>query len=193
MVSDHRGNIVKRMGDGWIVEFNSVSKAVRCALDLQSQVSAQSSLKLRVGVHLGDVVFDEEDIFGDGINIAARLQEASNEEAVLISNVVYRSLGERLAEQFHRAGARQFKNASSPVEVFQWSPPGFAPPRLTPAIHSKSLLIGVLPFDRLFLTPIRNFLPMALPKRSSPLCQNCRTYWSSRAILLSSTKGARWT
>ncbi len=101
MVSDHRGNIVKRMGDGWIVEFNSVSNAVRCALDLQSQVSAQSSLKLRVGVHLGDVVFDEEDIFGDGINIAARLQEASN--------VVYRSLGERLAEQFHRAGARQFR------------------------------------------------------------------------------------
>ncbi len=106
---------------------------------------------------MGDVVFDEEDIFGDGINIAARLQEASNEEAVLISNVVYRSLGERLAEQFHRAGARQFKNASSPVEVFQWSPPGFAPPRLTPAIHSKSLLIGVLPFDRLSSDPDQEF------------------------------------
>ncbi|WP_254443862.1 adenylate/guanylate cyclase domain-containing protein [Ruegeria sp. HKCCA4008] len=157
LVSDHRGNIVKRMGDGWLVEFSAVSDAVRCALDLQSQVSAQSSLKLRVGVHLGDVVFDEDDIFGDGINIAARLQEASDEEAVLISDVVHRSLDERLAEQFHRAGERQFKNALSPVEVFQWSPPGSAPPRVTPASHSKSLLIGVLPFDNLSSDPDQEF------------------------------------
>ncbi|NOE18059.1 adenylate cyclase [Ruegeria atlantica] len=157
LVSDHRGNIVKRMGDGWIVEFSSVSDAVRCALDLQSQVSAQSSLKLRVGVHLGDIVFDEDDIFGDGINLASRLQEASDEEAVLISDVVHRSLDERLAEQFQRAGERQFKNALSPVEVFQWSPPGSAPPRVTPASHSKSLLIGVLPFDNLSSDPDQEF------------------------------------
>jgi adenylate cyclase len=157
LVSDHLGKIVKRLGDGWIVEFNSVSDAVRCALDLQSQVSAKSSLKLRVGVHLGDVVFDEDDIFGDGINIASRLQEASNEGAVLISDVVHRSLDERLAEQFHRAGERQFKNAPSPVEVFQWSPRGSAPPRVTPASHSKSLLIGVLPFDNLSSDPDQEY------------------------------------
>ncbi len=157
LVSDHRGNVVKRMGDGWIVEFNSVSDAVRCALDLQSQVSTQSSLKLRVGVHLGDVVFDEDDIFGDGINLSARLQEASDEGAVLISDVVHRSLDERLAEQFHRAGERQFKNAPSPIEVFQWSPPGSAPPRVTPASHTKSQLIGVLPFDNLSSDPDQEF------------------------------------
>ncbi|WP_254438174.1 adenylate/guanylate cyclase domain-containing protein [Ruegeria arenilitoris] len=157
LVSDHRGSIVKRMGDGWIVEFNSVSDAVRCALDLQSQVSTQSSLKLRVGVHLGDVVFDEDDIFGDGINIAARLQEASNEDSVLISDVVHRSLDERLAEQFHRAGERQFKNAPSAIEVFQWSPPGSAPPRVAPAGHATSRLIGVLPFDNLSSDPDQEF------------------------------------
>ncbi|WP_299641611.1 adenylate/guanylate cyclase domain-containing protein [uncultured Ruegeria sp.] len=145
------------MGDGWIVEFNSVSDAVRCALDLQSQVLTQSSLKLRVGVHLGDVVFDEDDIFGDGINLSARLQEASNEGAVLISDVVHRSLDERLAEQFYRAGERQFKNAPSPIEVFQWSPPGSAPPRVTPASHTKSLLFGVLPFDNLSSDPDQEF------------------------------------
>lgn len=157
LVSDHRGNVAKRMGDGWIVEFNSVSDAVRCALDLQSQVSTQSSLKLRVGVHLGDVVFDEDDIFGDGINLSARLQEASSEGAVLISDVVHRSLDERLAEQFHRAGERQFKNAPSAIEVFQWSPPGSAPPRVTPASHAKSLLIGVLPFNNLSSDPDQEF------------------------------------
>lgn len=157
LVRDHRGDIVKKMGDGWIVEFNSVSDAVRCALDLQSQVSTQSSLKLRVGVHLGDVVFDEDDIFGDGINIASRLQEASNEEAVLISDVVHRSLDASLAEQFHRAGERQFKNAPTPVEVFHWSPPGSAPPRVAPPNHAKSLLIGVLPFDNLSSDPDQEF------------------------------------
>ena len=157
LVSDHRGNIVKRLGDGWLVEFKSVSDAVRCALDLQSLVHAHCSLKLRVGVHLGDVVFDEDDMFGDGINIAARLQDASEEGAVLISDVVHRSLDDRLSGLFRRAGERKFKNAPAPVAVFQWSPPGSAPPRVTPPNHSQSLLIGVLPLDNLSSDPDQEF------------------------------------
>lgn len=157
LVGDHRGSIFKRMGDGWLVEFQSVSDAVRCAMDLQSQVPTHCSLKLRVGVHLGDVVFDEDDMFGDGINIAARLQEASDEGAVLISDVVYRSLDERLSGLFRRAGERTFKNALAPVAVFQWSPPGSAPPRVTPASHTQSLLIGVLPLDNLSSDPDQEF------------------------------------
>lgn len=157
LVSDHRGNIVKRMGDGWLVEFGSVSEAVRCAIDIQSKVPGQSELQLRVGVHLGDVVFDEDDLFGDGINLAVRLQEASDTGAVLISDVVRRSLDERLAELFRRAGDRQFKNAPDPVTVYQWSSPGSAPPRVTPPSHSNSLLIGVLPFDNLSSDPDQEF------------------------------------
>ncbi|AXI42598.1 adenylate/guanylate cyclase domain-containing protein [Sulfitobacter sp. SK011] len=157
LVSDHRGNIVKRMGDGWLVEFGSVSEAVRCAIDIQSKVPGQSELQLRVGVHLGDVVFDEDDLFGDGINLAVRLQEASDTGAVLISDVVHRSLDERLAELFRRAGDRQFKNAPDPVTVYQWSSPGSAPPRVTPPSHSNSLLIGVLPFDNLSSDPDQEF------------------------------------
>jgi adenylate cyclase len=157
LVHDHRGNIVKRMGDGWLVAFASVSDAVRCALDLQSRVPAESALRLRVGVHLGDVVFEDDDIFGDGINIATRLQQGSDEGAVLISDVVHRSLDDRVAEQFRRAGERQFKNAPAPVTVYQWSPPGTAPPRVTPPSHSKALLIGVLPLDNLSSEPDQDF------------------------------------
>ncbi len=157
LVGDHRGSIVKRMGDGWLVEFQSVSDAVRCALDLQSQVPAHCSLKLRAGVHLGDVVFDEDDIFGDGINIASRLQEASEVGSVLVSDVVHRSLDERLSGLFRRAGERKFKNSPAPVVVFQWSPPGSAPPRVTPPNHAKSLLIGVLPLDNLSSDPDQEF------------------------------------
>lgn len=157
LVSDHRGNIVKRMGDGWLVEFHAVSDATRCALDLQSQVSSRCALKLRVGVHLGDVVFEEDDIFGDGVNLATRLQDAAKEGAVLISDVVFRSLDERLAELFARAGERQFKNASTSISVYQWSPPGSAPPRVTAPSHSRSLLIGVLPLDNLSSDPDQEF------------------------------------
>ena len=157
LVGDHRGSIVKRMGDGWLVEFQAVSDAVRCALDLQSQVPAHCSLKLRAGVHLGDVVFEEEDMFGDGINIASRLQDASEEGAVLISDVVHRSLDERLSGLFRRAGERKFKNAPAPVAVFQWSPPGSAPPRVTSPDHEHSLMIGVLPLDNLSSDPEQEF------------------------------------
>ncbi|AXI54845.1 adenylate cyclase [Sulfitobacter sp. JL08] len=157
LVGDHRGSIVKRMGDGWLVEFKSVSDAVRCALDLQSKVPAHCSLKLRTGVHMGDIVFDEEDIFGDGLNIATRLQEAAEEGTVLISDVVHRSIDQRLSELFKRAGERVFKNAPASIEVFQWSPPGSAPPRVAPPNHTQSLLIGVLPLDNLSSDPDQEF------------------------------------
>ncbi len=157
MVADHLGNIIKRMGDGWLVEFASVSDAVRCALDIQTGVLTHSTLELRIGVHLGDVAFEEEDIFGDGVNLASRIQSAADPGTVLISEVVQRSLDERLAEVFRKAADRNLKNVAAPVSVFQWAPPEAAPPRVAPSSHSKSLLIGVLPFDNLSADPDQEF------------------------------------
>ncbi len=74
-VDRHRGKVVKSMGDGWLVEFASVVDAVTCAIEVQQGLVGHDGIKLRVGVHLGDVTHEEEDIFGDGVNIAARLQE----------------------------------------------------------------------------------------------------------------------
>ena len=127
MVEDHSGTVLKRMGDGWLVEFSAISDAVRCALDVQTKVKSDSALQLRVGVHLGDVTFDADDIFGDGINLAARLQEGSDAGTVLISDVVQRSLDDRLSDLFRRAGERAFKNILRPIPVFQWVPPEAAP------------------------------------------------------------------
>lgn len=149
LIGDHRGNVIKRMGDGWLVEFASVSDAVRCALDVQTGMLRQSQLQLRIGLHLGDIVFEDEDIFGDGVNLASRIQSAAEPGSVLISEVVQRSLDDRLAEVFRKAADRLLKNVAVPVSVFQWSPPEAAPPRVAPSSHSKSLLIGVLPFDNL--------------------------------------------
>ena len=70
-----RGTLIKSMGDGWLVEFASVNDAVNCAIDVQTTLNNNSNIKLRIGLHIGDVTFEEEDIYGDGVNIAARLQE----------------------------------------------------------------------------------------------------------------------
>ncbi len=74
-VVDHNGTIVKSMGDGWLVEFASLVDAVTCAIEVQERLAENDTIKLRIGVHLGDITHEEEDIFGDGVNIAARLQE----------------------------------------------------------------------------------------------------------------------
>lgn len=74
-VKQSQGDIVKRTGDGWLVEFASVLDAVSCAINIQQELSLRETLKLRIGIHLGDVVHDDDgDIFGDGVNVAARLE-----------------------------------------------------------------------------------------------------------------------
>ncbi|MFP6746459.1 MAG: adenylate/guanylate cyclase domain-containing protein [Alphaproteobacteria bacterium] len=74
-LDNHNGNLTKSMGDGWLVEFASAADAVACALHLQTELTDHETIKLRIGVHIGDVTFEDEDIYGDGVNIASRLQE----------------------------------------------------------------------------------------------------------------------
>ena len=75
VVMAHHGEVVKRMGDGWLVEFASVADAVDGALEIQAGLDGHERIKLRIGIHIGDITHEAEDIFGDGVNIAARLQE----------------------------------------------------------------------------------------------------------------------
>lgn len=149
LIEDGGGRIAKQMGDGWLVEFTSVTEAVRTAFDVQTRIAGESDLRLRIGLHLGDVVFGDNDIYGDGVNLAARLQEAAEAGTVMVSDLVLRSLDQRLAEQFRHLGKRSFKNIDSEVPVYQWSPPDAAPPRNTAFVKPKALMVGVLPFDNL--------------------------------------------
>ena len=84
-VAAKRGRIVKSMGDGWVVTFGAAVDAVECAMQVQDQTKTSSDLQLRFGVHLGDVAEEDEDVFGDGVNIAVRLQELSDPGALAIS------------------------------------------------------------------------------------------------------------
>ena len=123
LVGAHRGNVVKRMGDGWLVEFASVADAVVCAIVVQESLAGHEVIKLRVGIHIGDVVFEEEDIYGDGVNIAARLQEAADPGGILISDMAHRSIDAKLGDHFSDRGARELEKhcqRRNPVRLAQY-------------------------------------------------------------------------
>ena len=118
----HSGEIIKDMGDGWLVEFTSVANAVGAALALQQALSEHELLQLRIGINIGDIVHEAEDIFGDGVNIAARLQAIAPVGGIAISGSAYNSLDGTLATAFSNAGLHELKNVSRPVHVWMRGP-----------------------------------------------------------------------
>jgi class 3 adenylate cyclase/pimeloyl-ACP methyl ester carboxylesterase len=123
------GRIVKTTGDGMLVEFASAQDAVQCAVDIQTAMAerergraADGRIVYRIGVNLGDVVFDEGDVFGDGVNVAARLQGLSEPGGVCMSDIVHQVVGDRNREPFRDMGSQRVKNISRPIRVWQWTP-----------------------------------------------------------------------
>jgi len=145
LVESHRGEIVKNMGDGWLVAFDAAGDAVACAVALQEALGPAARLKLRIGVHIGDVTHEEEDIFGDGVNIAARLQEISAPGGILISDMAQRSVERKIALAFRELGPKNLKNIAAPVVAFAWSLAA-APCAAAPAAPADKPSIAVLPF-----------------------------------------------
>ena len=117
-VAAKRGRIVKSMGDGWIVTFRAAVDAVECAMQIQDQTKVASDMKLRIGVHLGDVAEEEEDIFGDGVNIAVRLQDLTDPGALAISGPTRELLDGARRHAFDDAGPRLLKNIVEPVHAW---------------------------------------------------------------------------
>lgn len=121
LVSKHGGRIVKLMGDGALVEFPSVSEAVAAALAIQRKnKEADGNICLRIGINLGDVIIDGEDIYGEGVNIAARLESIAEPGGICVSTIVRDSLGRALAEEFADAGEHALKGSPRPVRVWHW-------------------------------------------------------------------------
>ena len=159
-VATHNGRVVKLVGDGTLVEFASVVDAVTCAIAVQRSVAAEArpgppSITLRIGVNLGDVIIDGDDIYGDGVNIAARLESLADPGGVCVSSIVNESVGSRVDATFSDAGEMTLKNVDRPVRVWKWHPEraqsvGEAS-RSTPAPEASLPLpekpsIAVLPF-----------------------------------------------
>jgi len=123
-IQAHRGRLVKTVGDGFLVEFASPLAAVRCAVDLQEAVAAASDepvkpFKLRIGINLGDIMIEEDgDIFGDGVNIASRLEQMSPPGGICLSGKVYEEVRDKLPYTFEDQGEHQFKNIGRPIRVY---------------------------------------------------------------------------
>ncbi len=130
-IQEHNGRIVKLMGDGLLAEFTSVVSAVECALEVQLKLQqrlleneSKPLVRFRIGINLGDVVFEDGDIFGNGVNLAARLEEHSEPGSICVSNAVFEQVRDRLDVKFDDLGEIALKNFDEPVRVWQWCPPG---------------------------------------------------------------------
>jgi TolB-like protein/class 3 adenylate cyclase len=128
-IATHGGRIVKTTGDGLLLEFPSVVDAVRCAIKVQTEMAGRAAqvpddkrIVLRVGVNLGDIIIDGEDIFGDGVNIAARLQEIAPPGGLCIASRVHDDVRDRFGTAFEPMGAQTLKNIARPLEAWRWSP-----------------------------------------------------------------------
>jgi adenylate cyclase len=154
-IAAHRGRIVKRTGDGLLVDFASAVEAVRCAVAIQSGMAERnrtipegSRIDFRIGINLGDVMLEGDDIYGDGVNIAARLESIADPGGIYVSRVVRDSVRDKLDVVLEDLGEHSVKNIAKPVRVFRIG--GAAPPRQAapPAMPEKPS-VAVLPFDNM--------------------------------------------
>jgi len=146
-IAAHKGRIVKTTGDGLLVEFSSVVDAVRCAAEMQAAMAESNAplppdrrIDFRIGVHQGDIVVEDDDIFGDGVNIAARLEGLAEPGGICISARVREDAGGRLDLAFEDLGEQALRNISRPVRVFRVRCPLPNPPPL-----AGKGRVGVLP------------------------------------------------
>lgn len=129
LIAAHKGHIVKTMGDGLLLRFPSIVEAVSCAVAMQSgmaernrDISAGNRIEFRIGVHIGDVIVDKGDVFGDGVNIAARLEQIAPQGGICLSEDAYRQVRSKLDIAIADAGEQSLKNISNPIRVYRIEP-----------------------------------------------------------------------
>jgi adenylate cyclase len=165
-IAEHRGRIVKTTGDGLLVEFASVVDALRCATEIQAAVTERNAvvpadrrIEFRVGVHQGDIVVEDGDIFGDGVNIAARLEGLAEPGGICVSARVQEDAAGKLDLAFEDIGEPELKNIARPVRVFRVAVKRVAQPTEWPAalpLPDKPS-VAVLPFTNMSTDPEQEF------------------------------------
>jgi adenylate cyclase len=172
-ITEHRGHIVKTTGDGMLVEFVSVVDAVRCAVDIQrgmvernTDVPAASCIQFRIGINVGDIISDNNDIYGDGVNVAARLEALAEPGGIMVSRNVYDQVRDKLSFGFEDLGEQTVKNIARPVGVHRVSIVADAAPILVKgaAVAAKTEVssadrpsIAVLPFANMSGDPEQEY------------------------------------
>ncbi len=153
IIGKHGGRVVKTMGDGLLVEYASVVDAVVSARAMQRRIAGRNrdlpqdqAMRFRIGVHVGDIVVDGDDILGDGVIIATRLEGQAEPGGVVVSGRVHEDVAGKLDLAFEDLGPRELKNIARPVHLYALAPEGASAPPPTPEVPDKPAIV-VLPFD----------------------------------------------
>jgi adenylate cyclase len=170
IILNHGGRLVKNTGDGFLLEFQSIVGAIESAIAMQmlmmernTHLPADRVMRFRIGVHMGDVIADEDEVFGDGVNIAVRLEAVAAPGGVAVSDKAYQEAGKHLGTALADGGSHRFKNIEEPVQVWTWAPDGADlagrkpdhASETTSGIASnlppqyRTAIVGVLPFANL--------------------------------------------
>ena len=163
-VAEHHGRIVKLMGDGALVEFASVIDAVECAAaiqqrtkELNANVPENGRIEFRIGINIGDIIVEGDDIYGDGVNVAARLEELADPGGICVARNVFNQVKNKVDVGFEDMGEQRVKNIAEPVRAYRVQlarPSAIGPPLALPDKPS----IAVLPFDNMSGDPEQEYL-----------------------------------
>ena len=203
-IKDHRGRIVKNTGDGFLTEFPSVVDAVRCAVEIQRamvdrepEVSDEQRIRFRIGINLGDVIAEPDDIYGDGVNVAARLEALAEPGGICISRVVRDQMRDKLPYPFEDKGEQSVKNIARPVRVYALRPEAvadlpapsalLAKPGTQPAVAPRLSIVVLLfknlsndPEQQYFADGITEDLTTDLSRIAQSLVISCNTAFTYR-------------
>ena len=186
-IAEHSGRIVKTTGDGVLVEFASAVDATRCAIAVQESMAERNAgvpqnkrIEFRIGMHVGDIVIENDDIFGDGVNIAARLEGIADPGAICISDDAHRQVRGKLDLAFEDKGNQQLKNIASPIRVYALRPGAAAAPASAMRAHLElpdKPSIAVLPFNNMSAEPGQDYLADGIVEAITAALSHIRSFF----------------
>jgi len=183
-VEEHRGRIVKTTGDGALVEFASAVDAVRCAIDIQRVMASRNGgtpedrrIEFRIGINVGDIIIDEGDIYGDGVNIAARIEPLAEPGGVSMSDNTYQQIKGKLPFDVTDLGELELKNIAQPVRVYRVALDGAAAAAPKPLNLPDKPSIVVLPFDNMSAEPGQDYIADGIVEAITAALSRIRSFF----------------